>query len=115
MLTASTRSPLFPRTLMMVRTHSYKMALPAPLPPSTFVATCARMSLIESPTWASPSLSNRSNCKIFTCRYGSDTPLTSYSAANPPDTSTLSTLQSSGTLCANTYGVEMPIRWSVGL
>ncbi len=102
MFTAKTRSPLLPRTLMIVRTHSYRMAFPAPLPPSTLVATWARMSLIESPTLGSPSLSRRSKCKIFTCRYGSETPPTSYSAANPPEISTLSTRHSKGTHCAKT-------------
>mmetsp|Transcript_4732 Transcript_4732/g.9633 ORF Transcript_4732/g.9633 Transcript_4732/m.9633 type:complete len:249 (-) Transcript_4732:520-1266(-) len=99
MLMASTRRPPMLSTPMMVCTHSYRIEFPAFLLPSTFVATCARMSAIWSDVALQPAPSTRSRRSVFTCRKGSVVPLTSWSGVNPLSTRLFSIRTRSGTTC----------------
>mmetsp|Transcript_63485 Transcript_63485/g.194158 ORF Transcript_63485/g.194158 Transcript_63485/m.194158 type:complete len:229 (+) Transcript_63485:535-1221(+) len=81
MLIASTLKPLSASMDMIVKTHSYNMALPVFFAPSVFVATCARMSFISSLASTEPVPSKRRRRSIFACKKGSVMPAMSYSAA----------------------------------
>mmetsp|Transcript_39471 Transcript_39471/g.130653 ORF Transcript_39471/g.130653 Transcript_39471/m.130653 type:complete len:276 (-) Transcript_39471:331-1158(-) len=96
MLTARTRRPDSTSIAIMVRTHSYRIALPAFFADSVFVATCARMSFIWSDVSEWPRPRTRSIVRISTWRKGSTMPCTSCSGAYPESTRFLSAAISVG-------------------